>query len=239
MRDKTILVIDDDEQIRQLVRTLMEQEGARVITAAEGESGLRQFYRYQPDLVIVDMMMPLMSGWEVVRRVRELSDVPVIMLTAVHGDMETVRALTMGCDDYVTKPFIPSVLVARANVVLRRADLDREREPDCSYHDEYLTIDLEAQCVRVQGSPVPLTPTEFSLLALLVRRPGKVCTFEQILDHLWPEGMGGSEAAVHTFVWQLRQKLERNPHDPQYLVGLRGRGYRFDPVTASERKQLP
>jgi DNA-binding response OmpR family regulator len=144
----------------------------------------------------------------------------------------------MGCDDYITKPFIPSVLVARANVLLRRAELEPEREPGCSYHDEYLTIDLDAQCVRVQGRAVPLTPTEFALLGLLVRRPGKVCTFEQILDQLWPEGLGGSEAAVHTFIWQLRQKLERDPHEPQYLIGLRGRGYRFDPLVDHERKQL-
>ena len=154
MRDKTILVIDDDEQIRQLVQSLMEQEGARVITASGGESALRQFYRYQPDLVIVDMMMPLMSGWEVCRRIRELSDVPLMMLTAVQGDQETVRALTLGCDDYVTKPFCPSVLVARANVLLRRAHLEHGRQPDCNYRDGYLTVDLDAQCVRVEGEPV-------------------------------------------------------------------------------------
>lgn len=235
MRDKTILVIDDDEQVRRLVQTLLEQEGARVITAAEGDSALRLFYRHQPDLVIVDIMMPLVSGWEVVRRIRELSDVPVIMLTAVHGDQETVRALTMGCDDYVTKPFTPNVLIARAKVILRRSELSDEPDPGCCYQDEYLAIDLDAQCVRVMGQPVPLTPTEFSLLSLLVRRAGKVCTFEQILDQLWPEGVGGSEAAVHTFVWQLRQKLECDPHDPQYLIGLRGRGYRFDPLAAGER----
>lgn len=239
MRDKTILVIDDDEQIRQLVRALLEQEGARVITAAEGEGALRQFYRHQPDLVIVDMMMPLMSGWEVIRRIRELSDVPLLMLTAVHGDQETVRALTMGCDDYITKPFAPSVLIARANVLLRRSELEHEPDPGCCYQDEYLTIDLDAQCVRVLGHPVPLTTTEFALLSLLVRRVGKLCSFEQILDQLWPEGVGGSEAAVHTFIWQLRQKLERDPHDPQYLIGLRGRGYRFDPLTADERYYLP
>ncbi|NLF67375.1 MAG: response regulator transcription factor [Chloroflexi bacterium] len=234
MRDKTILVIDDDEQIRQLVQSLMEQEGARVITASGGESALRQFYRYQPDLVIVDMMMPLMSGWEVCRRIRELSDVPLMMLTAVQGDQETVRALTLGCDDYVTKPFCPSVLVARANVLLRRAHLEHGRQPDCNYRDGYLTVDLDAQCVRVEGEPVRLTPTEFALLSLLVRRAGKLCTFEQIIDQLWPEGVGGSEAAVHTYIWQLRQKLERDPHNPQYLIGLRGRGYRFDPLSAEK-----
>ena len=234
MRDKTILVIDDDEQMRYLVQSLMEQEGARVITAPEGESALRQFYRHRPDLVIVDMMMPLMSGWEVCRRIRELSDVPLMMLTAVQGDQETVRALTLGCDDYVTKPFCPSVLVARANVLLRRAHLEHGRQPDCNYRDGYLTVDLDAQCVRVEGEPVRLTPTEFALLSLLVRRAGKLCTFEQIIDQLWPEGVGGSEAAVHTYIWQLRQKLERDPHNPQYLIGLRGRGYRFDPLSAEK-----
>jgi two-component system KDP operon response regulator KdpE len=239
MRDKIILVIDDDEQVRQMVQVLLEQEGARVITAAEGECALRQFYRHHPDLVIVDMMMPLMSGWEVIRRIRELSDVPLLMLTAVHGDQETVRALTMGCDDYVTKPFVPSVLVARANVLLRRAELEPETAPSYGYRDDYLSIDLEGQCVRVAGQPVQLTPTEFCLLALLVRRIGRVCSFEQILDQLWPEGVGGSEAAVHTFIWQLRQKLERDPQNPLYLIGLRGRGYRFDPQTAGEPYSYP
>ena len=235
MRDKTILVIDDDEQLRQLVRSLMEEEGARVITAAEGESALRQFYRHQPDLVIVDMMMPLMSGWEVCRRIRELSDVPLIMLTAVQGDQETVRALSLGCDDYVTKPFCPNVLVARANALLRRFEPEHEPRQGFNYYDGYLTVDLDAQCVRLEGEPVRLTPTEFALLSLLVRRAGKLCTFAQIIDQLWPEGIGGSEAAVHTFVWQLRQKLERDPRDPQYLSGLRGRGYRFDPLPISEQ----
>lgn len=230
MRGKTILVIDDDEQIRQLVRSLMEQEGARVITAAEGESALREFYRHQPDLVIVDMMMPLMSGWEVCRRIRELSDVPLMMLTAVQGDQETVRALTLGCDDYVTKPFCPSVLVARVRVLLRRSQLEHQQQPNSGYHDGYLTVDIDAQCVRVEGEPVQLTPTEFALLSFLVRRAGKLCTFAQIIDQLWPEGVGGSEAAVHTFVWQLRQKLECDPQKPTYLIGLRGRGYRFDPL---------
>lgn len=237
MRDRTILVIDDDRQILNLVQTILEQEGACVVTADKGESALRYFYHYRPDLVIVDMMMPVMSGWDVVRRVRELSDVPIIMLTAVDGDQETVRALSIGCDDYVTKPFIPSVLIARANVLLRRAEAAPDPAPGLgsAYDDDYLTVDLPGQCVWVAGEPVQLTPMEFRLLELLVGHAGKVCTFAQIIDYLWPDGLGGGEAAVHTFIWQLRQKLEPDPHDPQYLVGLRARGYRFDPAADAAR----
>lgn len=230
MRDKTILVVDDDHQILHLVQTLLEQQGARAITAPDGETALRHFYSYRPDLVIVDIMMPVMSGWELCRRIRELSDVPLIMLTAVQGEQETVRALNIGCDDYITKPFHPSVLVARANVLMRRAELESKPESPYTYDDGYLVVDLEGQELFLAGEPVPLTPSEFRLLALLVRRAGKACTFEQIISQLWPDGVGGSEAAVHTYIWQLRQKLEPNPHEPQYLVGLRARGYRFVPL---------
>ena len=231
MRDKTILVIDDDEQIRQLVQSLMEQEGARVITASGGESALRQFYRYQPDLVIVDMMMPLMSGWEV-SGASASSRTCLDDADGRSGDQETVRALTLGCDDYVT-----AVLPQRA----RRAGHRPAAPGHLAWAAARLQLprwlsdmDLDAQCVRVEGEPVRLTPTEFALLSLLVRRAGKLCTFEQIIDQLWPEGVGGSEAAVHTYIWQLRQKLERDPHNPQYLIGLRDRGYRFDPLSAEK-----
>lgn len=230
MRDKTILVVDDDQQILHLVQTLLEQQGARAIIAPDGETALRHFYTYRPDLVIVDIMMPVMNGWELCRRIRELSDVPLIMLTAVQGDQETVRALNIGCDDYVTKPFHPNVLIARANVLLRRAELEHKPETTYTYDDGYLTVDLEGQEVFVAGMPVPLTPSEFRLLALLVRRAGKACPFSQIISQLWPDGVGGSEAAVHTYIWQLRKKLEPNPHEPQYLTGLRARGYRFVPL---------
>jgi DNA-binding response OmpR family regulator len=228
IHDKTILVIDDDEQILNLVQTLLEQEGARVVTSAEPEAALRLLYRHQPDLVIVDLIMPVMSGLELVRRIRELSDVPIMMVTAMQGDQETVRALRIGCDDYVTKPFIPSVLIARAKVLLRRTEMDQQPDRDYAYDDGYLAIDMEGERVRVAGERVRLTPTESELLALLVRHAGRMCSFAQIMSQLWPDGVGGSEAAVHTFVWQLRQKLERNPHEPEYLIGLRAKGYRFD-----------
>lgn len=231
MRERTILVIDDDEQILALVQTLFQQEGARVVTSLDPEAALRLLYRHQPDLVIVDLMMPVMNGLELVRRIRELSSVPVMMLTAVHSDHETVRALRIGCDDYVTKPFIPSVLIARAKVLLRRSDAEEEPDAGFTYDDGYLLVDLHGQRVQVEGQKVRLTPTEFELLALLLRRAGRVCTFAQIMSELWPDGVGGSEAAVHTYVWQLRQKLERNPAQPEYLVGLRARGYRFDRAT--------
>jgi DNA-binding response OmpR family regulator len=234
IHDKTILVVDDDEQILNLIRTLLEQEGAHVVTIADAETSLRQFYHCRPDMVIVDMMMPMMNGWELVRRIRELSDVPIMMLTAVQGDQETVRALTIGCDDYVTKPFIPSVLIARANALLRRAELEHPPAMATTYHDDYLTVDLRGQCVRVAGESVELTPMEFRLLQLLVRHAGKACSFAEIIDYMWSDGVGGSEAAVHTFVWQLRQKLEANPHEPQYLIGLRARGYRFQPCVRSD-----
>jgi DNA-binding response OmpR family regulator len=231
MWEKTILVIDDDQQILNLVETLFQQEGARVITSLDPEAALRLLYRHQPDLVIVDLMMPVMNGLELARRIRELSAVPIMMLTAVSSDQETVRALRIGCDDYVTKPFMPNVLIARAKVLLRRSEAEEEPDAAIAYDDGYLMIDLHGQRVQVEGQTLRLTPTEFELLALLLRRAGKVCTFAQIMSQLWPDGVGGSEAAVHTYVWQLRQKLERNPAQPEYLIGLRARGYRFDRAT--------
>jgi DNA-binding response OmpR family regulator len=127
MWEKTILVIDDDQQILNLVETLFQQEGARVVTSLDPEAALRLLYRHQPDLVIVDLMMPVMNGLELARRIRELSAVPIMMLTAVNSDQETVRALRIGCDDYVTKPFMPNVLIARAKVLLRRSEAEESR----------------------------------------------------------------------------------------------------------------
>jgi two-component system, OmpR family, KDP operon response regulator KdpE len=228
MQDKKILVVDDDIETLTLLRALLAKHGARPITAPDGESALRHFYQHRPDLVIVDIMMPLMSGWELCRRIREMSDVPLIMLTALHGHQETVRALNLGCDDYITKPFHPRMLVARAHALLRRARHERVPARGYTADDGHLTIDFERHRVHVGGKPVRLTPTEFSLLALLARNVGRLCTMAQIKRQVWGGEELVSSSTVHVFISQLRKKLESGAHGRRYIHSEYGTGYRFE-----------
>ncbi len=178
------------------------------------------FYEYRPDLVILDLMMPQMDGWEVCRQIRHLSDVPLIMLTAISQEERIIEGFTSGADDYVTKPFMSHVLVARAEVVLRRSTLPSRFQKTGIYRDDYLTIDLNQHRVLVNGTPVKLTPTEYRLLAYLFTNAGRLLTFHQILQNVW--------GYVHVHLSNLRQKLEPDPKHPRYLQSEYGVGYRFE-----------
>lgn len=225
--NKKILVIDDDPNLLRLIEHTFSKTSAIVYSAKNGEEGLRQFYAQQPDLIVLDIMMSEMDGWEVCARIRQVSEVPIIFLTALNGEENIVRGLDSGAVDYVVKPFGPKVLVARAQAALRQAELTLRREKHLIYRDDYLTIDLETHRVFVRGEPVKLTATEYQLLAYLVRNAGQVLAFQQILENVWGSEYKDSFNYVHVYMWHLRNKLEKDPKDPHYILTEHGIGYRF------------
>jgi two-component system KDP operon response regulator KdpE len=236
---KKILVIDDDREMLRLVTRTFSKTEAQMYTAASGEEGLRLFLDQCPDLVVLDIMMPEMDGWEVCRRIRQIADVPILLLTALGAEEDVVRGLDCGAIDYITKPFSPKVLVARARAALRRVESPSEPDKLPSYHDDYLTIDLGARQVLVRGEPVKLSANEFQLLAYLVENADQVLSLEQIVENVWGWEYRGSDNYVHVYVCHLRNKLEEDPKRPRYLMTHHGMGYRFrkDPPTGSSNRQ--
>ncbi|UCC62800.1 MAG: response regulator transcription factor [Anaerolineae bacterium] len=231
LRGKRILIVDDDPELLWIVGLAFSQAGAQVFTAADGQEGLRQFYAHQPHLVILDIMMPLLDGWQVCRRIRDVSDVPIIMLTIRAEDSSIIRGLDYGADDYVPKPFSVKVLLARARAVLRRAAPSSDRVRPTVYDNGYLAVDLDKRQVLVRGRPVELSAIEYRLLACLVQNAGRTLTFSQILEHVWGWEYRNHLEYVHVYIWHLRQKLERDPKQPEYLLNDRGVGYQFKTQT--------
>jgi DNA-binding response OmpR family regulator len=228
LRDKKILIIDDDPQLRKVTQLLFEQTGAQSFTAANGEQGLQQFNEIHPDLVILDLMMPGISGFEVCRRIRQRDNTPIIMLTALDAPEEMVQGLDSGADDFVPKPFKVEVLLARARAVLRRAQPELNGAEEPLYQDQYLKIDMVAYKIWVNGEPVKLTPTEFKLLVYLIENRGSVCSFEQILVNVWGWEYSGTPSYVHVYVSHLRAKIEPDPKQPRYIITEHGVGYYFE-----------
>lgn len=228
MQGKRILVVDDDAHIRELTADIFAKSGGQVYSASDGNEGLRQFYVHRPHLVILDILMPNLDGWQVCTQIRQLSDVPIIMLTALGQDEHTIRGLDCGAVDYVTKPFSPKVLAARARAALRQATQATESHQPISYSDEYLTIDLSQRRVLVCGELVRLTATEYRLLAYLVQNAGRVLTFRQILEKVWGWEYQDSVEYVHVYISHLRKKLEEDPKLPAYLLTEHRVGYRFE-----------
>lgn len=227
LNDKKILIIDDDRILCQLVTTILTHAGAAPHAAFGGEQGLREFYNQRPDLVLLDHMMPGLNGFEILKRIRELSDVPIIMLSAIDSEEEIVRCLTAGADDYVTKPYQPQVLVARATAAMRRLAQPQEKARNIVYDDGYLMFDLQARVVKAAGKDVRLSATEFKLLSYLVVNAGRVCSFAQIFEAVWGDTTSSTNENIHTFVYQLRQKLEPDAREPTYIISVRSIGYRF------------
>ncbi len=228
MQDKKILVVDDDPALVRMVQRALTETGSSVITATNGQDGLRRFYDQRPDLVILDIVMSKMDGWETCRSIRQMSNVPIIMLTAQGSDADIMRGLDYGADDYVVKPFSIDVLLARVRAVLRRAALPAEESQAITYHDDYLLIDLDKRRIVVNGQPIKLTATEYKLLAYLVQNAGRVLSFEQILQHVWGWEYRDSTDYVHVYVSHLRQKIEPDPKQPRYIVTEHGVGYVFE-----------
>ncbi len=228
MQGKKILVIDDDVSLCQTIKFTFTRVGAEVVTATDGREGLQQFYRHRPDVVLLDVRMPDVDGWETCRQIRMLSNVPIIMLTTLHRDEEIVRGLDLGADDFVSKPFSREVLLARARAVLRRVDQPVADENVTGYNDEYLTVNLERRKVSVGGKTVQLTATEFRLLSFLLQNAGQVLSYQTILDKVWGGEYRDNVDYVHVYLSHLRRKLEADPRNPRYLVNERGIGYRFE-----------
>ena len=229
MNESRVLVCDDDDDIRRLVCTLLERTGATVHQAADGREALREFHAWRPELVILDVSMPELDGWAVLERIRDLSDVPVLMLTARGEELERVRGLQGGADDYVVKPFGKQELVARVQALLRRAAKSPQEEEAESYGDGYLTIDYAQRQVTVGERPVQLTPLEFRLLSTLVRHPRQVLSRDQLLELVWGDtyGVGGDQ--VKLYVGYLRRKLDADAPASVPIETVRGFGYRYLP----------
>jgi two-component system KDP operon response regulator KdpE len=228
LKGKKILVIDDEPLMCKLVRSIFVQEGADVTTALDGDEGLKKFAETNPDLVLLDIMLPGIDGWEVCRNIRKQSDVPIVMLSALNRQEDIVRGLDSGADDYVTKPFSHDVLIARAESAIRRTELQSEMQSKAVYDDGYLHVDLNRKSVVVGGKSVHLNATEFELLAYMLQNAGRVCTFAQILENVWGEDYRSSAEYVHVYIWQLRQKVEKDPKRPTYLITEHSIGYRFE-----------
>lgn len=223
-----VLVIDDDVEVASLVKVWLEKHDYEVEVANDGLSGLRQLYRTRPDLVILDVAMPRMDGWEVCRRIRELDDVPIVMLTARAEMASRVRGFDLGVDDYVTKPFELPELLARVRAILRRSRVLRaEDEAERVFSQGDLVVDLEAHRVTVAGRTVDLSPTEFRLLSFLIQNRGRVVSHSQILSNVWGPEYRDQISYVKLYVRYLREKIEANPSDPVYITTERGFGYRF------------
>ena len=221
-----ILVVDDEPDIRTLLHTLLEHAGYAVEEAEDGRAGLRRFYDAPPDLVILDVTMPGLDGWATLERIRDLSDVPVLMLTARGAELDRVRGLTHGADDYVSKPFGRQELLARVQALLRRAG-SRAGQVQRRYADDLVEIDYANRAVSYAGSVVSLTPLEFRMLAVFVQHPNQVLSRDQLLELVWGQPFAVSADQVKLYVGYLRRKL--SPEDPRAvpIETVRGFGYRY------------
>ena len=221
-----ILIVDDEETTVQLISILLERRNYKPIKAYSAEEGLRLAYRHQPDLVLLDIMMPDMDGWEVCKRLREMSDVPIIFLTARDETTDIVKGLEMGADDYVVKPYNNEELVARVRAHLRRSPRPNMSE-ELSFNNGEFRINFMNREVKVREEVKHLTPKEFNLLGVLVRNAGRVVPRGELVAQAWGEEYADAIDSLKLYIHYLRQKIEVNPTRPDYIVTSRGVGYRF------------
>jgi DNA-binding response OmpR family regulator len=222
-----ILVVDDDLELLGLIGFALRQAGYLAITAAQGGEALELFEREQPDLVILDVNLPVLNGFEVCRRIRAEATTPIMMLTARSSEEDQVQGLDGGADDYLTKPFSPRTLLARVRALLRRAEIDRPAPLTAGD----LTLDVEIQAVSVRGAPpIRLTSLEFRLLQYLLANAGHTIPAERLTIHVWGYRGVGDKQLLKQLVHRLRQKIERNPAEPQHIVTVAGVGYQLQPT---------
>ena len=227
MAGERILIVEDDPHTVELVRLYLDRDGHRVLTAADGIEGLRQARESQPDLVVLDVMLPGIDGLEVCRQLRAHSTVPIVMLTARVEEEDRLTGLDLGADDYVTKPFSPRELAARVRAVLRRTARDRATYGQEELVYRQVRLNLQERSVGVGDTPVRLTPTEFRLLALMVREPGRVFTRDLIIERAFGYDFEGFDRTVDAHVSSLRRKLESTPDRARYIHTVYGVGYKF------------
>jgi two-component system KDP operon response regulator KdpE len=226
VREK-ILLVDDDSEFLGLARIWLQNAGYRVMTAEDGKVGLRRVFSNRPHLVVLDGNMPRMNGWEVCHRIRDMSDIPVIMVT-VNGEMsDRLRGFDLGADDYMTKPIDFPELLARIGAILRRCSIEMQEEESENFRDCEVEVDWRGHQVYVRGELVKLSPTEFRLLSCLVKNRGWIVTHEQLLQKVWGSNYVGDKSFVKLYVRYLRQKIEEDPQHPRLILTERGVGYRF------------
>lgn len=226
VQDAPILVVDDDPKIVSLICLYLERDGFKTVSSADGATALDLIAKQKPCLVVLDLMLPKVSGMEVCRRLRERSDTPVLMLTAKVEEEEKLAGLAVGADDYMTKPFSPRELVARVKAILRRTGLLNERRPKLSIHG--VEVDLDRHRVRVDGQEVYLTAFEFKLLVALMEFPGRVFGREQLLAQVYSyDEMYVVDRTIDVHIGKLRQKVEADPARPERILTVRGVGYKF------------
>jgi two-component system KDP operon response regulator KdpE len=234
---KLVLVVDDEPRMINFIRMNLELENFRVISAADGLEAVRKVRELLPDCVLLDVMMPDIDGFETLSMIREESNVPVIMLTAKGEEEDKVRGLSLGADDYVTKPFSPRELVMRVKAVIRRAELPAMVEKALVKVDDRLSIDFNRREVIVEGKPIKLRPTEWRLLYHLVQNAGWVVPHETLLSKVWGWEYRDETQYLRLYVTYLRQKIEKDPSQPEYILTERGTGYRFVDFRKREREQ--
>ncbi len=224
----TILITDDDSSLLTVLSALLQEEGFNVIQATRGAECLRKAYDTHPDLVLLDIMLPDKQGTEVCRQLREISGVPIVMLTATSTEKQKVDSLTEGADDYVTKPFDNDELVARIRALLRRSRITVASSKHPAYDDGFLRVDFDTHSVRINASPVLLSPKEWRLLECLIKHKGRVATRETLLRYVWGDGYEHEINYLKVYVSHLRRKLDEPPNRPRYIHTERDLGYRFE-----------
>jgi two-component system KDP operon response regulator KdpE len=226
---ETILVIDDHEPMLRLIGKLLKSEGYSIFTAQSGSEGLNLFHQTAPDLVILDVMMPGMDGWEVCRRLRKTSAVPIIFLTALGSEDDIVTGLMGGADDYLTKPIRAEELLARVAATLRRARMPPAQPTILRFANGDLVINRTEQEVFAYGKEVLLSPIEYNLLLFLAERAGRIVSTQLLSDTIWGRHASAGSQGVKWYIWSLRQKIEADPQEPRFILTEWGKGYRFSP----------
>jgi DNA-binding response OmpR family regulator len=228
-----ILLIEDDVEFLNLTKTWLQNAGYEVLTAEDGIEGMRRVYSNRPDLVLLDANIPKMDGWEVCRRIRDMSDIPIVMVSVHSQKADRLKGFLLGADDYVPKPVDFQELLARVQAVLRRARAISQDSAPSTFHDGEIDVEWKSHQVWVRGERVKLTPTEFKILACLINNRGWIVTHEQLLEKAWGPNYIGDKSFVKLYVRYLRRKIEKDPSNPQLILTERGVGYRF----AVEAKQ--
>jgi DNA-binding response OmpR family regulator len=222
-----ILLVDDEQPVQKLLSFPLEKEGYEVVPALDGQEALQRFESERFDLVVLDIMLPKMDGLEVCRRMRARSSVPIIMLTAKAEEIDKVLGLEIGADDYITKPFSMREFRSRVRAALRRAEMTRLDGGDEPLDRGALHIDVAKRTTELNGEPVQLTYVEFEILSVLARHPGRVYTRDMLLDRIWGDSAYRDQRTIDVHIRHLREKLEQDPRVPEYLLTVRGVGYRF------------
>jgi DNA-binding response OmpR family regulator len=226
MKEK-ILVVEDDPEFLGLTQTWLQNAGYEVLTAEDGAEGMRRVYSGRPNLVLLDANMPKMDGWEVCRRIRDMSDIPVMMVTVNDQKDSRLRGFNNGADDYITKPVDFPELIARVQAVLRRASLSSRDDVPDTFDNGEIEIDWRSRQVWARGERVKLSPTEFKILSCLIKNRGWIVTHEQLLEKAWGPNYIGDKSFVKLYIRYLRQKIEEDPHKPRFILTERGVGYYF------------